>query len=578
MHARPSAAAWILTLIVTAAFILRLVGLQYGLPAVYNPDEVAIMARSLAFAKGTLNPGNFLYPTFYFYVLFGWVGSYLGFVWLTGGVTSIAALQELYFTNPTGIYVAGRLLTAVCGTLTVAAVYQLGKRLFDTHVAIGAALFLAVAPLAVRDSHYVKHDIPVTLAIVLAHIAIVRIWPVATEAGATRNHVPVAAAACGVAFATHYYSVFLVLPLTWAIVQRWRQAGWPVLARHLVTAAIVCAGVFFALSPFILVEPLVAWRDITANRQIVIDRALQHGAFGPAARYAAMLWTDSIGRAVVALAIAGAACMTVVAPRRATLLLAFPASFFLFILNTAPASRYLNPVLPFMALFAAWTIDYMRSRLRLPRFAAWVIVTSCAMSPVLASLRTDAFLRIDDTRTLAQRFVERTLPAGSSVLIQPYSVPLRQSRESLEEALTANLGSVRAASTKFQIQLGLAPYPTPAYRLIWLGRGGLDADKIYVEPARLAGPHAISELNRLGVTYVILKRYNMEDSEVESFVAELTRRARLIAAFSPYRPETSEAERARTEPFLHNTDTRIERALERPGPPLEIWQLDGPDS
>ena len=31
-----------------------LFGIQYGLPSVYNPDEVAIMARALAFAKGTL--------------------------------------------------------------------------------------------------------------------------------------------------------------------------------------------------------------------------------------------------------------------------------------------------------------------------------------------------------------------------------------------------------------------------------------------------------------------------------------------------------------------------------------------
>ena len=32
------------------------------------------MARALGFASGTLNPHNFLYPTFYFYVLFAWVG------------------------------------------------------------------------------------------------------------------------------------------------------------------------------------------------------------------------------------------------------------------------------------------------------------------------------------------------------------------------------------------------------------------------------------------------------------------------------------------------------------------------
>ena len=63
-----------LTLICLVALGLRLVGLRYGLPAVYNPDEVAIMSRALAFAKGDLNPHNFLYPTFYFYALFAWEG------------------------------------------------------------------------------------------------------------------------------------------------------------------------------------------------------------------------------------------------------------------------------------------------------------------------------------------------------------------------------------------------------------------------------------------------------------------------------------------------------------------------
>ena len=80
------------------------------------------------------------------------------------------------------------------------------------------------------------------------------------------------------------------------------------------------------------------------------------------------------------------------------------------------------------------------------------------------------------------------IPAGASILVQPYSVPLTPSRESLIEALTQNLGGADAASTKFQIQLGLDPYPAPAYRLIWLGRGGLDAEKIYVDPAVLASP------------------------------------------------------------------------------------------
>ena len=45
--------ALLLLAVLTTALVLRTLGLQFGLPAVYNPDEVAIMSRALAFAKAT---------------------------------------------------------------------------------------------------------------------------------------------------------------------------------------------------------------------------------------------------------------------------------------------------------------------------------------------------------------------------------------------------------------------------------------------------------------------------------------------------------------------------------------------
>ncbi|MEO5895883.1 MAG: glycosyltransferase family 39 protein [Vicinamibacterales bacterium] len=564
-----------LAAIIGIALVLRLVGLQYGLPAVYNPDEAAIMARALSFAKGTLNPHNFLYPTLYFYVLFAWVGAYLALVWLTGGVSSVLELQQLYFTDPVGLYTAGRILGAVLGSLSVAAIYKLAAGLYGRTVGILAALFLAFAPLAVRDSHYIKHDIPATLAVILAYLAITRIWPRVPQPGRLRNDVVIAAAACGVAFSTHYYCIFLALPLTWAVVQRWRADRWRITVRHLVTAAIVSAVVFFALSPFILVEPIVAWRDIAANRRIVVDRAVESGAFAPAARYLEILWSDSIGRSVIALALLGCAGMATKAWKEAVLLLLFPLAFCAFITNTVPASRYLNPVLPFVALFAARGLATLQTS-RLPPALVWVVAAVVAAGPLFESVRSDRFFRTPDTRQLAQQFISDRIPPGASILVQPYSVVLTASREGLVEALAAHGAAAGAASTKFQLQLGLDPYPKPAYRVIYLGRGGLDVDKIYVDPTTLGRGSDLGPLRRLGVTYVVLKRYNTLDSEMNDLVAELARHGRVIAAFSPYKAGVSEAERARVEPFLHNTDTRIDDALERPGPPLEIWQLDGP--
>lgn len=565
-----------LAVISALGFALRVFGLQYGLPAVYNPDEVAIMARALSFARGTLNPHNFLYPTFYFYVLFAWVGAYLGWVWLSGRVASVAALQQLYFANPTGIYTAGRFLGVTAGTVTIAAVYKLAARLTDVRTALAAAAFLAVAPLHVRDSHYVKHDVPATLAIVLAYIAISRLWVSADERPQQRDTV-LAGALCGVAFSTHYYCVFLSIPLALAVVLRWRRMGVRVCFTQLVVAGLASMAVFFALSPFLLVEPLTAWRDITANRQIVIDRAVEAGAFAPAARYVELLRADAMGTPIAALALIGAVWMMVTDPSRALLLIAFPVPFLLFIANTAPASRYLNPVLPFLAIFAAWGLARLIERLASNRAAAyWAAVVLAAAPAVWSSVESDRFIRQDDTRTLAERYIESHLPAGATILTQPYSSVLTPSREGLVEALSRNIGSAEAASTKFQLQLALNPYPSPAYRLIYLGRGGLDADKIYVDPAALGGAEGLEPLRRLGVQYVLIKRYNKPDPETLPFLTALSREGRRIAAFTPYRPGSSEAEQARIDPFLHNTDARIDDALERPGPPLEIWQLNAP--
>ena len=110
------------------ALRLRLYGLRYGLPAVYNPDEVAIMSRALAFAKWDFNPHNFLYPSFYFYALFAWEGLTAVLAVATRSVESFGAFQREFFLDPTRVFVAGRLLTALLGAGTVVATGVLGSR------------------------------------------------------------------------------------------------------------------------------------------------------------------------------------------------------------------------------------------------------------------------------------------------------------------------------------------------------------------------------------------------------------------------------------------------------------------
>ena len=83
-----------------------------------------------------------------------------------------------------------------------------------------------------------------------------------------------------------------------------RRAGPGRIAR----AAAIAATAFFLDLPFVLAEPLTAWRDIRANRRIVIDRAAEIGgqAFASAPEInARMLWHDAAGWPVILLSVAG---------------------------------------------------------------------------------------------------------------------------------------------------------------------------------------------------------------------------------------------------------------------------------
>jgi hypothetical protein len=554
---------------------LRLLALGYGLPATFNPDETPILNRALAFAKGDLNPHNFLYPSLYFYALFAWEVLFFAVGRAVGWFASLDAFQREFFTDPSRLVLAGRALTALFGIATVPAVYWFGRRLYDETTGLAAAAFLAVAPVAVRDAHYVKLDVPVTLFVVLTHVVLAGI--VANPIAAARRRSWLLAGLCGgLTVSTHYYAAFIVVPIcAAALVHGSRTGDWIRVARMLALAAAAsCAG-FVIGTPFFFAEPQTALRDLVAVREIDIDRAVvATGAFTSFARYAEILFRDAVGWPVCLLAAVGFVWAMVADWRRGLLLASFTVAFLVFVSNTVPMSRYLNVVIPLMSLAAAFSVTRIARAFGRSAPLAAVVVTALALVPgFVGSLKTDLFFRQDDTRTLARQFVESHIPHGTSILVQPYSAPLRQSHDALLESLRANLGSEQRASIKFQLMLAAEPR-APTYRLIYLGDGGEDPDKIYVSPSVFRLGNGLAPLRARGVTYVILKRNNVANPALQGLEAALAREGRRIAEFSPYRSTTTAAERVDVAPYLHNTAARIHPALERPGPGVDIWAID----
>jgi hypothetical protein len=570
---------WALVAIVLLAFGLRVWSLNFGLPGVFNMDEKPILDRALTFAKGDPNPHNFLYPTLYLYALFAWEAVYFIVGRTVGWFGSPAEFQNAYFTDGSGHVLAARLLTALFGTATVIAVYWMGSRLYDRAVGLAAALFLAIAPIAVRDAHYVKLDVPVTLFTVLAHAALATIVVDARRAR-DRGIWILAGFFAGLAISTQYYAAFLAVPfLAVAVVDARRTGHWQASARLLLWAGLATVAGFVATSPFFVLEPSTIARDFRELREVDIDRAVAVALFSSLPTYLRILSSGAVGFPVFCLGVSGAILAFVDDWRRGLILTSFTLVFLAFVSNTFPASRYLNIVIPFVAVAAAYAARRIATMAVGRTSLAMAGVCIVAAIPAAAdSVRWNRFFGQEDTRALARAFIEREVPAGSTIVVQPYSAPIRQSREGLVEALRAKLGDESRAPLKYRLQLAATPFPSPAYRVLYVGESGKtqavpgDVDKIYISPRSFTADRGLGALRAKGVQYVVSTRYGVTPPALRPLETALAREGRLVARFSPYRGEV-DLLTAPVPPFRHNGNTWIHPLLERPGPVVEIWRV-----
>jgi len=225
-----------LALILAGALYLRWENNSYGLPAIYHPDErrkVAVISRF--FSEKTADPDYFKHPAFLLYTVAasGWAAHLVSGQALTGPtfctagrswVGLLGGLTVLLTFLLTREAAGGRFLSGEGGPGgTQAARHR--QNLMQDAAGLLAALFLAVSPLHVVISHYIKEDVPLALWSTLALVFYVRL----ARDGRRRDYL-LATFVTGLALATKYSAVallpiFMVAHIVY--VSRTPQQGWP---------------------------------------------------------------------------------------------------------------------------------------------------------------------------------------------------------------------------------------------------------------------------------------------------------------------------------------------------------------
>ena len=200
-----------------AALVLRLWGINFGLPHLYDTDEWRLVMPALQMLHtGDLNPHEFLYGSLQRYMLAGIYGLYFLYGRSRGLFTTIhdipvygqENIREVYAYPYPGIYLTGRMLTAILGALTVVVVYLIGRRLMNRQGGLVAALLLTFFPLHVVYSHFIRTDVPVTLFVTLSFLFALRVL----EDGIPRDYA-LAGLLAGLSGSTKYPGAMVIVAL-----------------------------------------------------------------------------------------------------------------------------------------------------------------------------------------------------------------------------------------------------------------------------------------------------------------------------------------------------------------------------
>ncbi len=232
-----------LAALLVASFALRAWSGSVALHAGRNFDERFTLHNVQALlVRPGFSPANGYYPSLSFLPQTLLVGASQALYRATGwGPAQALDLATGRFTA-TG-YLLCRWLSALYGTLSLALVYRLGRRLFTPAAGLAAATFLAAMPAHVTSSTQIKPDI---LVVLLALVALDLAWTAAETPGA-RSYA-LAGGAIGLAVAAKYTGVGSALPL---VALSWLDGGWRSARRWglLALAAASSLAVFLLLNP-----------------------------------------------------------------------------------------------------------------------------------------------------------------------------------------------------------------------------------------------------------------------------------------------------------------------------------------
>src|SRR2546429_1088244 len=365
--------SWPVFAILVALLAVSCVGhvwaLHRDLP-LHDPDESAFVGPAVHIAAtGDLNPHWFGHPgSTIIYPLAALFHARDSLAHPGHILSSNPALTSRLRNSPTEFYVIGRLWSIALSVGALPLLFVLGRRVFNTRVALLAVAIWAVLPFPVFHAQIVRTDSAGVFFGLLALLLCVCLFDKPNSRWCV-----LAGLSVGLAVASRYFMVALIPSLVMAAVLPHRHTLWTAM-RSGAIAVTSAVGGFVVSTPYFFLDWHTAARTLRAENASYDSSA---GGFSPLGNLRWYLGTG-IPRSFTwpLMVLAAVGVVLVLRQRRVPqlLLLVFCAAFLLGIsASSLHVQQWVIQILPALTLFAAFTV---------------VALTDAVTAPLARALRT----------------------------------------------------------------------------------------------------------------------------------------------------------------------------------------------
>ena len=397
-----------LALITAIGATLRFYNLNWDQFHYFHPDE-----RNIAMAVSKIRFFSHLNPEFFAY---GGLTVYL--YRLASEVIALVSKNPVWISDWGYINITGRFISALFSTLTIPAVFFLGKKLKNTEVGLLAALFFAFTAYSIQAAHFSTTESFLAFSVTLLTLLSIRIF----EKPSLKNYL-YAAVLLGAAVASKTTAlVFAAVPLTShflvAIKDRKNFLKLAIFTLPFLTTTILT---FTLFSPY----TFLSWNKFMESMNYesgVVSGALQvpytlqfTNSIPYLFQIQNLFWQMGL---VVLPAILGMGLSSYTAIRRKNLrliiFLILPVLYFAYVGRWhTKFIRYMVPLIPFLAISAAYFLYLLRQKF--VSVGTFLIIFFALSSALWAFAFTTIYTR-EQTRVLASAWVYQNIPAGAKVL------------------------------------------------------------------------------------------------------------------------------------------------------------------